>query len=150
MASVAAGAAAEGGGGAAAAPAFEFLTDFEVFKLMEARVTQDPQPADKSPELRWIEAKVHDYFRGTKVSGLTSARITAFVTALRAAEEGLGLTFSPGEILHCVNHVPSSATQLQAMMDSSRNVDDAGDILTTDQEDVILGLVREHLLLPSP
>ena len=151
------GAGAGGAGGAGGAspsePQVEFLTNFEVLKLMQNRenarrksmaVGATP-PANK--ELVWLEKQVKKYFRNlSKLEHLSADSIGAFISALQASQPEIGIQFMPGEILQFINHVPSNAMQLQAVMDSCRVVDSDVDILTPEQEEVILSLVEKHLL----
>eukprot|EP00946_MAST-07B_sp_MAST-7B-sp1_P003250 g3250.t1 len=147
-----------GGNGAAAAsgieePQVEFLTNFEVLQLMQNResarkkslASGNPMPANK--EVIWLEKQVKKYFRNlSNLEHMSYASINNFITALQASEPDIGITFMPGEILQLVNHVPSTAMQLQAIMDPCRIVDSEVDILTPEQEEIILSLVGEHLL----
>jgi hypothetical protein len=154
MAAIAAGGSgASGGATAPAEPLMEFLTNFEVLQLVQNRevarkkalVAGGAPPANK--ELIWLEKQVKKYFRNlSKLEHLSEAAINSFISALQASEPEIGIQFMPGEILQLINHVPSNAMQLQAVMDPCRIVDSDVDILTPEQEEVILSLVDEHLL----
>ena len=154
MAAIAAGGDAVSRDSAAPAePQMEFLTNFEVLQLMQNRdsarkralVSGRAAPVNK--ELIWLEKQVKKYFRNlSKLEHLSVASINSFISDLQASESEIGIRFMPGEILQLINHVPSNAMQLQAVMDPCRIVDSDVDILTPEQEEVILLLVEEQLL----
>ena len=134
-------------------PQVEFLTNFEVLKLMQNRDAARKKVAaagggtPPNKELIWLEKQVKKYFRNlSKLEHLSPESINGFISALQAAEPKIGITFLPGEILQLINHVPNTAMQLQAIMDPCRVVDNDVDILTPEQEEIILSLVEKHLL----
>jgi hypothetical protein len=88
------------------------------------------------------------FFADKRAKQLTSTKIKSFVQALRIADDNeLQLMLTKRELLHLINHIPLSGIQLGVCMDSSRvEASETGDALTEEQEDIILGLVKEHLL----
>lgn len=130
-------------------PEVEFLTNFEVLQVMQNRdaARSKAQGQQVSKEVAWLEKQVKNYLRRiSKIDHISSESINSFITALQECEVELGLQFTPGEILQLVNHIPSTAMQLQALMDPSRVEHSDADILTPEQEDIILSLVQKHLL----
>jgi len=88
------------------------------------------------------------YFADKRVTQLTSTKIANFVQALKIADDNvLELMLTKRELLHLINHIPMSGIQLGVCMDSSRvEASETGDALTEEQENIILALVKEHLL----
>ena len=98
--------------------------------------------------LTWMHNAILTYFQDSRIKALTNDKITAFVQAIAVLDQDtLGLDLTKKELLHLVNHVPTTGIALGVCMDSQRVEDsETGDALTQEQEDLILELIRQHLL----
>jgi hypothetical protein len=131
-------------------PDFELLTDLEVYNFIKQQQEDSVKSTKtKQPEnLVWMQQSIMSYFADSKIKSMNNEKITSFIHALKEVDKStLGLELSKRELLHLVNHVPTTGIALGVCMDSQRVEDsDTGDALTQEQEDIILELVKEHLL----
>ena len=132
-----------------ATPDYELLTDLEVYNFIKQQQAFLLSSEMKTPDnLAWMQNAMMTYFQDSKIKALTNEKITGFVHAIKTVDKStLQLDLSKRELLHLVNHVPTTGIALGVCMDSQRVEDSStGDALTEEQEDLILELVREHLL----
>jgi|TARA_B110000091_G_scaffold102378_1_gene111365 hypothetical protein len=125
------------------------LTDLEVYTFIKNQQEELNSSEMKIPDnLTWMHNAILTYFQDSRIKALTNDKITAFVQAIAVLDQDtLGLDLTKKELLHLVNHVPTTGIALGVCMDSQRVEDsETGDALTQEQEDLILELIRQHLL----
>ena len=121
----------------------------EVYTFIKNQQEELNSSEMKIPDnLTWMHNAILTYFQDSRIKALTNDKITAFVQAIAVLDQDtLGLDLTKKELLHLVNHVPTTGIALGVCMDSQRVEDsETGDALTQEQEDLILELIRQHLL----